>query len=367
MKKAVCLLLSAAFLLLSGCADTTPLKEKLIVEGIAVDSHEQGFLVTVQVYSPSADNTGQSQHQLFSAVGKTVYEGLRRVDENVGKTSYYSDTKVIIFSYDSLKKGLWKNLEFFIRSSEIGTNVCLASTMKKAAELLSIEKEGNNMPAKVLSNALHYGKTNSIPFSGQLMAVSAQLLNPHADASIPVVEVEKKADKNHPVLCGELCFRDQFPAVYMTEKHKWAYNWMHEFYDDRAFTVTFHDQIYAMQIRRCKRSITATVSQGHPAFFVELSLACDITETNTPDGVTLSMLDDFRQTVEKQVELMLKETVDAVFFAGKSDVFDFGRALQKYQPDFFKSIADWRKEIPACRVDCQAKVIITHVGQGNVE
>ncbi len=367
MKKILCVVLSVFMATcFSGC-NATPLKEKLIVQGIGVDVAEQGFLVTLQVYAPSADNTAQSDFQLFSAEGKTVYQALRHIDENTGKRSYFSDTEVVIFSYQSLQQNLWHNLEYFIRSNEMSTDVCMAVSMENAAELFQIEKEGLNMPAKVISNALHYGKSDARPFSGELMTVSSRLLSAGGDISLPIVQIETRDQKQYLRLNGVLCFQGERPSYSMSEQQKWVYNWLHEYYDDRALVFPFHQQLYSAQIRSANSKITTDVKNGVPHFQLSLALECDIWETNSAKGILLSQMDELQQALQTYVQTLTLQTVRTVFSQQNCDVFEFGRVLQKQQPHFFKGMNNWRSIMPLCNFTCQADVVIARAGQGNIE
>ncbi|MBR6548942.1 MAG: Ger(x)C family spore germination protein [Clostridia bacterium] len=367
MKRAWCMVLCLGLTLsLCGC-DTEPLKEKLIVEGVAVDFSDQRYRVTLQVYSPLAGSSGKSEYQLFSASGDTVYEALRLIDENTGKRSYYSDTKVVVFSYESLKNGAWNGLEYFIRSSEMSTNVCLAVSMGKADEMFYIEKEGVNMPAQVLSNLLHYGKSDATPFSGELMTVGARLLGQDGDVSLPILQTVQANKKQYPKLNGVLCFREQKPHYAMSERHKWVYNWLQEYYDDRAFVFTFMETPHTLNMKNAKATICATIEQGNPVFHVCLSLECDVMETGTPEGIVLEQVDRFEQMLEQEIEQLVMETVERVFLTEGCDVFNFARTLRKQQPTYYKKLQHWRSIIDTCRITCDVQAVVTRAGQGTVE
>ena len=368
MKRLLIVLVSLALIFcLTGCEDTAPLKEKLIVEGIAVDYANQLFEVTLQVYASASNQTAQGRYQLFSAKGSTLYQALRLVDENIGKYSYYSDTKVIVFSVASLKRGLWNNLEYFVRSSEMGSNVALAAAYGRAADLLKIEGEGVNMPSRVLSNALHYGKSDVGPISGELMTVSAMMVNPWAEVSLPVLAVHQNQGKMYPYLNGILCFAQEQPSYQLSEQEKWVYNWMHEYYDDRAYVLPFDGHPYALQIRESKRKITVSIANGSPIFTVQLTLTCDIMETNSPHGVLLTRLDELKQQLQETVNEMTVSTLQRVVNQQGCDVFDLGRTLQKQQYAYALQAGNMQKALKNSRFICQSRVIIARAGQGSVD
>ena len=364
MKRWIGLALSVGLLFcLCGC-NTTPLKEKLIVQGIGVDVAQEDFLVTVQVYSPSADNTASSESQLFSAQGKTVFEALRLIDENVGKYSYYSDADVIVFSVDALKRGLWKNLEFFIRSSEIGSNVPLAATEGKAADLFLMEKEGNNMPSQVLANALHYGKSDISAISGELMTVGATLLTKQGDVSLPVVKLNQKENKSYLLLDGVLMFQGDTPCGHLGQEDLWAYNWLNGYFDDRGFVLPYEGVTYSLIIRKCKPTFTATLRQGAPHISVKLELTCDLMESDSPTGMDEISLQGLEQAVQKRVEQLTLATLQKVVCENKSDVFRLERVLKQQQPAFFKTLKDPKAVMAEYTFDCDATVRFARAGQG---
>lgn len=368
MKRPLLLLLSTVLsVLLCGCSATTPLKERLVVEGIAIDRTEDRFLVTLQVYSPSSDTTTQKENQLFQATGDTVFQALRLIDENIGKQSFFSDTKVIAFSYDALQQGLWSNLDYFMRSSEIGSNVCLAATGGKAADLFQIEEEGVNMPSKVLANALHYGKSQSLSASGELMSVASDLLIQNADVSLPVVEVQETQDKKYPVLNGILCFQGEKPRYQMSPQDQWVYNWLHEYQDDRSFVLPFQGRAYSLYFQKTDHRLTVEIREGVPCFRVDLTVECDIMEINREVILDVDGLKPLQAALEEHMERLTLSTLERVVVQEQCDVFRLGRTLEKQQPEYYKTLEDWRTQMTKCRFACNVKATVARAGQGNVE
>ena len=364
MKRMLCLLLSVVMCLgMMGCGQATPLKDKLIVEGIGVDVEKDMFSVTVQVYSPSSGEGSPGESQMFQEKGKTVGEALAQIDKNLGKTSFYADTKVIVLSYEALKRGLWKVLDVFIRSSEMGSNVCVVATKDKPSHLFSIEKEGNNMPAKVLANGLRYGRNDSAPVSGEMMRIVQGLMDESVTVSIPMVKTVEKKGKKYPVFEGVLCFSGDTPVLELDETTKWTYHWMNNYDDKRTFLVKQKEEEIGLLLHDSRASIDAKIQNQLPHFEISLTVVGEVAETVEPNRLTEQGLKDLKKKTQKQMQEMMETALYQVVNEKGCDVFRLGKTLRKQQSKYYKSLSSWRDIMKKSTYRVQVDLDLTRVGQ----
>lgn len=364
MKRMLCLLLSIVMCLgMMGCGQATPLKDKLIVEGIGVDVEKDMFSVTVQVYSPSSGEGSPGESQMFGETGKTVGEALAQIDKNLGKTSFYADTKVIVLSYEALKRGLWKVLDVFIRSSEMGSNVCVVATKDKPSHLFSIEKEGNNMPAKVLANGLRYGRNDSAPVSGEMMRIVQGLMDESVTVSIPMVKTVEKKGKKYPVFEGVLCFSGDTPVLELDETTKWTYHWMNNYDDKRTFLVKQKEEEIGLLLHDSRVSIDAKIQNQLPHFEISLTVVGEVAETVGPNRLTEQGLKDLKKKAQKQMQEMMETALHQVVNKKGCDVFRLGKTLRKQQSKYYKSLSSWRDIMKKSTYRVQVDLDLTRVGQ----
>ncbi len=364
MKTVLCLFLSfSCCLSLLGCGQATPLKDKLIVEGIGVDVEEEKFSVTVQVYSPAADKQGSGESQMFNEKGETVQEALAQIDKNLGKTSFYADTKVIVLSYQALERGLWSLLDVFIRSSEMGSNVCVVATKDKPSELFSIEKEGNNMPAKVLANGLRYGKNNSAPVSGELMRIAQGLMDESVTVSIPMVKTVEKEGKKYPVFEGVLCFSGDKPVYEMDETMKWVYHWMNNYDDKRSFLVEEKESTVSLLFHESQVSVDVSLINQKPHFDISLEVVGEVGESSSSDQLTREGVEGLQKTAQEKMKTMILSTLTKVVGEHGCDVFRLGKTLRKQQSTYFKTLNSWKETMKHATYSATVELDITRVGQ----
>ncbi len=364
MKRMLCLLLSVFLcFVLMGCGQSTPLKDKLIVEGIGVDVEGQDFSVTVQVYSPSSGEGSPGESQMFQEKGKTVGEALAQIDKNLGKTSFYADTKVIVLSYEAIKRGLWNVLDVFIRSSEMGSNVCVVATKEKPSHLFSIEKEGNNMPAKVLANGLRYGRNDSAPVSGELMRIVQGLMDESVTVSIPMVKTVEKDKKKYPVFEGVLCFLGDTPVFELDETVKWTYHWMNNYDDKRSFLVKQEKETISLLLHDSRVSIDAKIENQMPHFEISLTVVGEVAETTGPNRLTEQGLTDLKKKTQKQMQEMIQTALHQVVNEKGCDVFRLGKTLRKQQSKYYKSLSSWQDTMKQSTYSVQVDLDLTRVGQ----
>ena len=100
--KVICLLVCLCIVLcFTGCYKRE-LNQRSLVEGIAVDKKGNEFLITVEAYKATEKYSGERNYELYSGRGKTVYSALQNIVTTTGKTPFYSNCRVIIFSFDVL-------------------------------------------------------------------------------------------------------------------------------------------------------------------------------------------------------------------------------------------------------------------------
>ena len=364
MKVWLCLLLSMAVCFsMVGCGQNTPLKDKLIVEGIGVDLEGELYSVTVQVYSPSSGEDSGGESQLFEEKGESIGKALAQIDKNLGKTSFYADTKVILLSQKALEKGLWNLLDVFIRSSEMGSNVCVAATNEPPAQLFSIEKEGNTMPSKMLANGLRYGRNDSSPVSGELLRIVQGLMDESVSVSIPMVKTVEKEGKKYPEFEGILCFQGDKPCYVMDESMKWVYHWMNNYADQRSFLIEQTDGVTGILLHESRVSINSEIQNGTPTFFIQLSLEGEVAETNILDGLSEEGMKELKTTAQKIMERLTVETLQQMVNIQKCDVFRLGKTLRKQQSDYFKEMSSRERVMEQATYTVQVDLDINRVGQ----
>ncbi len=364
MKRALCLLVSVVLCFtFVGCGQSTPLKDKLIVEGIGVDVEGENFSVTVQVYAPSGGEGSSGESQMFEERGTTVGEALAQIDKNLGKTSFYADTKVIVLSYEAIKRGLWNILDVFIRSSELGSNVCVVATKEKPSHLFSIEKEGNNMPAKVLANGLRYGRNDSAPVSGELMRVVQGLMDESVTVSIPMVKTVEKEGKKYPVFEGVLCFSGDTPAFELDEITKWTYHWMNNYDDKRSFLVQQQEETTGLLLHHSKVTLDVEIINQTPHFNISLTVVGEVAETTNPNRLTEQGLKELKNKTQLQMQEMIQNALQRVVNEKGCDVFRLGKTLRKQQSEYYKSLSSWQETMKQSTYSVQVDLELTRVGQ----
>ena len=363
MRRMLCLFLSIGISLMgTGCSNATPLKEKLIVEGIGIDFDQEEFVVTLQVYAPSSNESEGGEGQLFTQRGRTVQEALAQIDKNLGKTSFFADTKVIVLSYQALQQGLWKVIDVFVRSSELGSNVCVVATENNPVDVFSIEKEGNNMAAKILANGLRYGRSDSAPVSGELMRVVQGLMDESVTVSMPMVKVEEKEGKKYPVFERVLCFKEDKPVYQMNEEMKWVYHWMNQYDDKRSFLVEDQGNWVSLLLHQSKVSTTVTVEHQKPLFLVELTIKAEVGEVSSPHLLTEEGIKGLQVITQEKMEGMINKTLETVINQQNCDVFRLGKTLKKQQSAYYKSLSSWYDTMKNSTYNVQVELEITRVG-----
>ena len=162
IKKPIAFLLVLAVLtLFSGYNGRVKIRDRVIIQGMALDTENDTYFLTVQTYKPSSLQEPKNEYELHTASGSTVYEALQSINSITGQQAFFSNLQVIVISRSVADKGLSAVLDFFARYSEIRKNVTVVASACKAAELLTIDSESGILPAERINKIMSYGTDTS--------------------------------------------------------------------------------------------------------------------------------------------------------------------------------------------------------------
>ncbi|MBS4210004.1 Ger(x)C family spore germination protein [Bacillus sp. FJAT-50079] len=374
--------------LLSSCWSNQELNDISVVAGIGIDKKDNVYHLSAQIVNPNEVSTkegtssGLSPVFLTEATGSTIYEALRKISLGNSRKAYISHLRVLVISEDFAKEGLSDELDFMYRDYSLRTdflviiakNVSAKDTLKV---LMSLEK----VPAEKLFQSL---------------IMSEKMLSSTKAVTIDEFMEHMVNEGNNPVLSGiELLGnpelgnkRQNSEAIESPTKLKYAglavfnggklVGWLDDKESIGYNYITNHvkrtienipcpneDKEFALDVIRTSTRIQATVDKiGTPHIKVkprlevnigEFSCSFDLTE---PETITkLEKLAE--QTLKNSLHLTVKKVQEEY----NSDIFGFGQALYRSEPQTWKKLKeDWPNHFANLDVDITPKVNIRQLG-----
>ena len=149
-------------LLLCGCAENTGLGDVTIVRAIGVDRDEDGYTLTLQLYSPPDAGNESTAPVVVQASGKEIAALPELCTLHHGRTLFLGKCELIAFSEALLREGADEVLDWIYRE-QINVQAACTAVRGRAEDLLQADlpevATGKNPLAAAIENAVAHGQT----------------------------------------------------------------------------------------------------------------------------------------------------------------------------------------------------------------
>ncbi len=172
MKKIIVLMLLATFALV-GCSHGTEIKQRGIVEGIYIDSLEDGgFLVVLEILDSTVDKTRMRKFE--SAKGDNINEILLDLENNTATELFYENVSIIVLDLKTRQSDILDIVFSFIDNSDFN----------KGAKILFCEFEEEYLEESIVNETMISSEINSLVdnLSNEGMTVGSSLIEIEIDS-----------------------------------------------------------------------------------------------------------------------------------------------------------------------------------------
>lgn len=98
IKKPIAFLLVLAVLtLFSGYNGRVKIRDRVIIQGMALDTENDTYFLTVQTYKPSSLQEPKNEYELHTASGSTFYESLQSINSITGQQVFFQTSRLLSF------------------------------------------------------------------------------------------------------------------------------------------------------------------------------------------------------------------------------------------------------------------------------
>lgn len=174
------------------------LKDLAIVEGVAVDKSDAGFLLTFQLFNPSEDSGsgdekggGGSKEIILTGSGKSLFDAIRNATLTEGKKLYFSETHIFVVSEDICKSSLRVVEDFFERPVEIRRDVNILVSKGKASDFLTAKKDGKLVRAMDFADVIRNSGVSSKIININIGTMSVKRADGITDLALTAVKTSK--------------------------------------------------------------------------------------------------------------------------------------------------------------------------------
>ncbi|MCS7464709.1 Ger(x)C family spore germination protein [Paenibacillus doosanensis] len=378
----------ASILLLSlttGCWNRRELNTLGIQLGTAIDKKGDQVQVAVQVVEPSAIAAKVGSNDLapvvmYKATAPTVFQAFRKMTEVSPRKVYAAHIRVLVLSEELAKDGVGKALDLLFRDSESRTDFyVMVAKESKAEDVLKILTPLEKIPANKLYNSLEtsskaWAPTTTFTLDQFIEQLVSEGMNPVLTGIVVkgnrqlgetkrnVEQIEPEARLEYSTLA---VFKKDKLIGWLDEEESRGYNYIMNNVKSTVGSVRCPDGgKIDLESIRAQSTIKGSVVNGEPVIDISVkgesnigNVECKI-DIENPE--TMQML---QREAEQALVKRMKQTVKVAQSKYKVDMFGFGQAIYRSNPQEWKKLKDnWTERFPKVKVNYKAKVLLRKLG-----
>lgn len=375
----ICFLFSlsvACLLSFSSCEKPgTELSELMIMQGIGIDTTNDGFKVTVELLnneqsgSPGGNGNSENKTKIYTAEGKTVGEALRKLITKSGNEPMFAHNRVIVIGEDAANRNLSDILDFFERNydSRASQLLCVAknTTGEKVirAKLLT-----DTIKSKILENMLEESAKQSLVPKVRIIDAINYIKDEVSGLCIPAVKIQKNGENENFDLDGCALFgTDSTFSMYIDSSAAEGIAILNDKIEEGVISADLpNGQKASFYINKGKSKYKITRENGRLHYQLTVKISCDLEGVqgaeyfNTDTGV----IEAFQTAVGEALCKKAENTLMVLQGKHGADVVRYGKRLRLKENDLYKNmINDWDKIFPEIKLTITTDVTIRRIGE----
>jgi len=381
-------------LLLSGCWSKKELTDLAIVAAIGIDKNEEGrYVGTLQIINPAnvaggMQGGGGSQGPPVSVItgtGDSIVELSRRTSRKLSRRLYYAHTNLVVISEDLAKEESISNiLDPLERDAEFrSTAIIVIAQGSKASDIVKVLTAIDKIPAnKVIKTLKFTERTWGENFSVNMQEAIKTLVSPGKELVVSGFRVSGDGDKGGKmentqqtepsslIYAGSLAiFKTGKLTAWIDGKTARGCVFLLDKLKASAIAAKWEgkDEAIIYELIRQKTTVMAKMEKGKPRVSIEVQAEGNIGEArvpidlNSPD-VLLKVEKEIEKEIKKEITMAIKQAKK-----NKSDIFGFGDALHRSNPEAWKKMKSKWNDVyfPEVKTDIVVNAFIRRTGLRN--
>lgn len=362
------LMILSVSIVFSGCSPIKSLKNRIVVQGIAIDTGDiGGYDITVQVYRPGNAESSDRDSTLHRTHADTISSALESIEKTTGAKPLYAEVKVILLGEEVINEGLYKVLSFFLRDSRISQDVTvLAVRGGTAGELLNV-KAGETATSQNIYDIVKMSSRNKSSTPGELIDIGSRLYD-EGDAYMQLIEKRQDANGESLYAVGVLLFSKGYPAGLLENDESKAFMWMNGFHIHDTVDIEYSGADFTFRIENVSKSLNAELDgDNRPVFHFSFSAECELLEISSAENRQYSVEDtkNLEEMLCRYIEDSAESAVNEAVINASSDVFNLLKSLKFREPEFYRDLDDPSKILASSNYTFSASAKIKRIGIKN--
>ncbi|MBS4216242.1 Ger(x)C family spore germination protein [Neobacillus rhizophilus] len=386
MERKTLILILLSSILLSGCWNKRELNELSILLGLGVDKEQDQYVVTAQVVNPSEiaskkGGSGKAPVVVYQSKGDTLLEAARKVTTAAPRKLYFAHMRILVFGEKLAKEGIGGIVDALLREPEVRNDFYITVAKNaKAADVLKVLTPLEKIPANNLFNSLEASAKSWAPTEGVTLATLVNNMTSNGISPILTgVEIRgnvneganlKNIERTKPKTTldykGVAIFKQDKLIGWLNESESRDVHYALGKVKSSVGNVKCPQGGNAViEVMGIKTKLAANMMKGKPQGSVRIKVRGNVGEVECK-GLDLTNPNSISY-LEKASETALKEkiklTIGHVQKNYQIDIFGFGEALYRSEPDAWKKYKkNWDQTFSEMPVTVKVDVSIRQTG-----
>ena len=362
------LLLSCVLLALtsSGCWNYKEVDDMGIVAGVAVDLEpETGkLLLTLEMVDTKQSlEKSQSNSQMVSLSGDTLFEIVRNMISMTGKKLFWSHAKTIVLSKEVAQQSVVSIIDWFTRDTETRADVYIfISDEPTAREVLDREGTTDSVLSFELEQMMRQEKYTSTAPVVEIWDFIDKLESRGKMAIAPVIDLmEIGKEKTERVHGTAVFYRDKMVGKLNGDETKAMLFVKNEI---RGGVLAVQNKLgkpeFSLEIYKNKTKIKPVGTADSLRLEIHTTTYTGLDEVMTTNGFTHpTSIEEIQELAEEQLEEEMKAVIQKMQQQYKTDIFGFGEYIHENKPKLWEEIKDeWNEMFTELPITVSSEIII---------
>ncbi|WP_229757890.1 Ger(x)C family spore germination protein [Paenibacillus marchantiophytorum] len=343
--------------------------------GTGVDLSKDGnILITAQFKLPKRSAAGEMGQNYFTATssGKDILDVMRNMQAQISRRILRGQRQILFIGEDLAKKGVTEILDGFTRDPGSKLRIDIMIVKGTAEELLK-----QKYPLEPLPVIAALKEHLAVGLEGET-ALRDFLISASTDGSSPTLEVIETIKAHSPNyietnnvksgfrITGSAIFNKELKLVgFLNPDESGILNWIKQNMKRQIITIAKSEfGSFSYSGTHMKSKIRPERVGDRIKIHLTLEGKGSIMETASPfdllQSKNLNLLED---TLNKETEKQVLNTINKVQTRYKTDIFGFGEAIHKKYPQAWRDLkSDWERDFATAEVDVKVKLNVEQVG-----
>ena len=349
--------------ILSGCSNKTELRDRAIVEAMAIDFENGEYKITLQEYMPSdskaGEGSGETQNIYVTTSGKTLFEALKNAESKDGNQIFYGHSRAYIIGKDAADRGLEQIIEFMNSNYQLSLNSAVILTETSAEDILKKKVFAGVVPDITIDRIESCGKAPDVA----VIDVLRDVYNLEGCCVLPVISSDGK-DEVKIEKCA--VFKSQKPEIFLNTDETMGYIWMLGKISDAVMIAEKDSRRISVNVISDKTKIKMITDNGEIELNVSVTAKGNISEIGVFSNQRIQdeHIEKIQNQIEKQIENQIKSAFKTIVTDGGCDAFYLKQRLKKDNKKLYdeikdKPLSDWLSKI---KLNVSADFSVRHSG-----